>query len=178
MADLSKTFAALKALFATNTEGDISAQDLRDFVESVFQYGGIQMRVSDTPTAGQTIGTGYEKITQFTAGEDVSGSDISVSAANDNITVARAGIYAIHCSLSFSGSNNSTWDGSVFIDGVDADTIGFVRKLSSAGDVGSATAFGIHSVAAGEVLDYRVKADAAAKNFTLQSGMFFIFRVG
>ncbi len=178
MPDTSRTYAELIALLADNATKNVSEQDIRDLVESVFQYGGIQMKTSDSPSAGQSIGTSYVKLTQFTATEDVSSNDITASAANDNITIARAGVYAIHCSLSFSGANNSTWKSSIFIDDVDADTIGFIRKLSTAGDVGSATAFGIHLIGAGEVLDVRVKADGAAKNFTLESGMFFVFRVG
>lgn len=178
MTDFSRTFAQLKELFPNNTEGNISAQDLRDFLESVFQYGGIDMHPSDTPTGGQTIGTAYTKITQFPHGEHAFSSDISVSAANDNITIARGGIYVVLCQVSFSGSANSTWTGSLFVNGVDQDHIGFTRKLAAGGDVGSTIGIGLHMINDDDVLDYRVKADAASKNFTLQSGSFFVFRIG
>ena len=38
MADTVRTFAALQALLADNTSGDISPQDLRDFLASVFNW--------------------------------------------------------------------------------------------------------------------------------------------
>lgn len=41
MADTARTLAALQTLFADNTSGDISAQDLRDFLVSTYQPQGI-----------------------------------------------------------------------------------------------------------------------------------------
>jgi hypothetical protein len=40
VADLARTFAALQTLFADNTSGDISAQDLRDFLASAYSPQG------------------------------------------------------------------------------------------------------------------------------------------
>jgi hypothetical protein len=61
MADTQRTIAGLKAILPDNTSGDISPQDLRDFVESV-RPGFSEMYVS-TP-AGTTINTPgtFEKV--------------------------------------------------------------------------------------------------------------------
>lgn len=41
MADLARSLAALQSLFADNTSGDISAQDLRDFLVAAYQPQGV-----------------------------------------------------------------------------------------------------------------------------------------
>ncbi len=176
MGDTSKTSAELQELFSNNVRGLISAQDLRDFVASVFQYGSLRMVSSDTP-AGQVIGTGYEKLTQFTKAA-ASSPDVSPSVASDSFTIARGGVYAVLVSLSFSGSNNSTWTGTLFKSGTDQEVCSLRRKLGSVLDLGSAAAFDCVAVSAGDVIDYRLKADGASKTFTLETGSFVLFRIG
>ena len=177
MADTSKTVAELKVRFADNVTRDILEQDIRDFVESVFQYGEIEMPATATPTAGQTIGTSYVKVSQFT--KDLSSSTyVTTDFANDHIHVVKGGVFAVFIGLSFSGSNNSTWTGSLHIDGVDADEANFARKLSASGDVGKVGSMGILSIADGEIVTYSVKADAAGKTFVLHNGSLILFRLG
>ncbi len=177
MADTSRTFAELIALFATNITGDITEQNIRDLVESIFQYGEIEMPASAIPTAGQTIGTSYTKITQFTM--DLSSSTyITPSHADNQLTVVKGGVFMAFIGFSFSGSNNSTWTGSLFADGVDADEANFERKLSTNGDVGKVGSMGIINLADGAVIDYRVKADASGKTFVMTNGSLILFRVG
>ncbi len=177
MAEESKTDAELIILLADNAGGDISEQDIRNLLESIFQYGGVCMPASATPTAGQSIGTSYEKITQFTA-DTLSSSGLTPAHASDNITVVKGGKFIVFIGLSFSGSNNSTWVGSLFVDDVDQDMANFERKLSTAGDVGKIGSVGIVEVADGEVVDYRVKADNAAKTIIVRNGALVLFRVG
>ena len=177
MADISKTFAELKALFANNTSRDISEQDTRDLLESIFQYGEIDMPASTTPTAGQTIGTAYTKVTQFTQNLD-SSTYITPDAANDQITVLKGGVFAVFIGLSFSGSNNSTWVGSLHVNDADADEANFKRKLSTSGDVGKVGSLGIITLADNAVVSYYVKADASGKTFVLENGSLILFRVG
>lgn len=176
MTDTSKTFTELKALFAVQTTQQIGAQDHLDFIESIFQYGSLRMVSSDTP-AGQVIGTAYEKLTQFTKKATPS-SDITSSVVDDSFTIARGGVYAILISLSFSGSNNSIWTGSLFKSGEDQEVCSLRRKLGSVNDLGTAASFDCLVTAAGDVIDYRLKADAASKTFTLETGSFVMFRIG
>lgn len=177
MAEVSKTYAELILLLADNTSGDISEQDLRNVVESVFQYGGIEMTASDTASGGQTIGTTYTKLTQFQS-NTISSSGLTPAHGNDNITVVKGGVFVVLIGISFSGSNNSTWTGSVFVDDVDEDIACFERKLSTNGDVGKIGSIGIITLADGEVLDYRVKADAADKTIIVTTGSLILIRIG
>lgn len=176
MTDTSRTLAQLKTLFANNVRGQISAQDLRDFVASVFQYGSLRMVSSDTP-AGQVIGTAYEKLAQFTKRATPS-DDITSSIANNNFTIARSGVYAVLISLSFSGTNNSIWTGSLFKSGTDQEVCSLKRKLVSVNDLGSASSFDCVVINAGDIVDYRLKADGASKTFTLETGAFMLLRIG
>lgn len=174
--DTSRTFAELITLFANNTSGAISEQDQRDFVESVFSYGGMRMMLTDTPS-GQSIGTDFVKMNQFTTNA-TSSNFIVPAVATDNITITKGGVFAVLIAISFSGSNNSTWQGTLFNNDVDTDKVQFKRKLSSSGDVGATALFDCITLVDDDVVDFRVKADAAAKTFTLDAGSFFLFRIG
>lgn len=177
MPDTDRTFIQLKELFAVNTTQQIGAQDHLDLIESIFQYGGICMPASATPTAGQTIGTDYIKITQFTA-DTPSSTYLTPAHANDQITIVKGGIFAVYIGLSFSGTNNSTWTGSLHVDGADRDNTNFKRKLSTSGDVGKIGSAGIISLTDGQVVTYYIKADASGKTFVLENGSLILLRVG
>lgn len=57
MADTRRTFAALAALFADNTAGAISAQDLRDFLASMKMHvSSSAPTTSDDDTSGFDVG--------------------------------------------------------------------------------------------------------------------------
>lgn len=181
MADTSKTFTQLILDLADNASGDISEEVVRNLLTSVWQYGGLRMMLGDVP-AGQSIGETYTKVDQWTT--NTSSSDfITPDQANNQFSIIKGGVFAILASLSFSGSNNSVWQGSLFVtpDGdaaADVDKVNFKRKLSAAGDVGAATSFDCITLNDLDVVDFRVKADAAAKNFVLETGSFFLFRIG
>lgn len=107
-------------------------------------FGGIH--VHDNAVA-QTIPTGatYTKLTHFA--DDDAASDMTPDAANDKITVTVAGNYLLNCSLNFSDdTNNVEWRCAPFIEGVEWDAIHIVRKIGTAGDVGSASMSGIITV--------------------------------
>ncbi len=176
MADTSKTFDELITDFANNTSGAISEQDQRNLVESIFQYGGMRMLISDTPS-GQSIGTSFIKLSQFTENALFS-NFIAPAASTDTITITKGGVFATLISLNFSGSNNSTWEGSMFKDNTDTNTLQFKHKLSTGGDVGTVSVLDFNVFTDGEAIDYRLKADAAAKTFTLEAGTFFLMRIG
>lgn len=121
-------------------------------------FGGIH--VHDNAVA-QSVPTGatYTKITAFA--DNGPSSNMTPDAANDKITVTEAGYYLCNCSLNFSdGTNNVTWFAAPFIDGVEFDSIHIVRKIGTAGDVGSASMSGILTVSTAPVdIDIRVRHD-------------------
>ena len=64
-------------------------------------------------------------------------------------------------SFNFSdGTNNVTWKGVVFLNGIEQDNIHFVRKIQTAGDVGSTSFTGFINVDSVPIdIDFRVRHD-------------------
>lgn len=121
-------------------------------------FGGIHLHDNST---GQNIGTGvtYTKITSFTDNEY--SANVTSDAANDKITITKAGIYRVSGSFSFeSDTPNVVFFGAPFLGGIEQDNIHFNRKVSVAGDVGSASFTGFIDVTTAPVdLDFRVRHD-------------------
>ena len=79
---------------------------------------------------------------------------------NGEITVSETGIYKIEASLSFkSGTSNIVSSCSIFINDVEQDQAHFIRKISVAGDVGSASVTALGSITAGDKVDIRMLHD-------------------
>jgi len=177
MPDVSRTAAELDALFADNVTGNISPQDLRDFVESVFQYGCITLLISSGPGVAQTIGTTFVKIDQFST-NGPSSSGITPDHTTDQLAIVKRGDFVAIVSLSVGGDPNVTWQGTLFNNNIDADRAGLDVRIGGGSDIVRATSLDIISLADGDVVDYRMKAGAAGKSFQLQSGSLLLFRVG
>ena len=176
--DLSKTKSQLKTLFADNFTAEISEQDLRDFVESIFQYGGLSLPANDfVPNPGQLIDDSYTCVNQFLS-QSISSPDVQADPNNGTIKILRAGVYTINISLSFSGSANSEWQGSVFKNDLDMEICNFKELLRPLGQISTAGGFDPLLVEANDVLEYRIKSIATNKTFLLESGQFNVFRIG
>lgn len=176
--DLSRTFDQLKIKFADNITGDITEQAMRDFVESIFQYGGLRITPQDfMPNPGQTIGTNFTCVNQFLSPSATS-SDVQPDSNSGTIKILRAGVYIINISLSFSGSNNSEWSGSLFKNDIDMEVCTFSELLRPAGEIGNVGGFDPLVIKADDILEYRVKANSTNKTFLLVSGQFTVFRIG
>ena len=93
MSDTSRSLAAIQALLADNTSQDISAQDLRDAVVSVFgNYAEIYQ--SGTSFTTLAVGAADEKlVTTMVDGLDSGGC--AADAANQKITVTVDGVYLV-----------------------------------------------------------------------------------
>lgn len=175
--DLSRTFDQLKTKFADNITGKITEQVMRDLVESIFQYGGISLPAGDfVVNPGQTIGTTFTCVNQWVSANP-SSSDVQANLIG-SITINRAGVYLVIVSLSFSGSNNSDWTGSLFRNDVDLDLCTFRELLRPAGDVSSASGFDPVIVSSNDTLEYRIKSASPNDTFVLESGQFNVFRIG
>lgn len=175
--DRSRTAEQLMTIFEDNNQGLITAQDIRDLIESAFQYGGLKLKPGQTPNP-QTIGTDYLTINQYQSTSIPDSEDVVLNISTGKITIKRAGVYAVGMSFSFSGSNNSKWTGSVFRNGEDMEICNFVELLRPAGDVSSVNGFGALIIKDDDVLDYRVKANGNNKQFLLETGGFSVFRIG
>ena len=130
------------------------------FASSEGIFGGIHVHDA---AAVQAIadGVAYTKLTCYT--DNGPSSNVTPDAANDKITLTVAGYYLVNCSLNFSAGNNKTFYIAPFLGGVEQDSIHIVRKIGTAGDVGSASFSGILTVAAVPVdLDVRARHDDVA----------------
>ena len=140
-------------------------------------FGGIYVHDA---AAVQAIPNGvtYTKLTCY-VGNGPS-SDVTPDAANDKITLTVAGYYLVNCSLNFSAGNNKIFRMAPFLGGVEQDAIHIVRKIGTAGDVGSASFSGILTVAAVPVdLDVRARHDDAAPiNITMAYSNLSVHYVG
>lgn len=132
-------------------------------------YGGIHQHDNVVP---QEIANGavYAKLVSW-INEDAS-NGTTPSVANSQITLDTAGTYKVECQLSMgSGTGNTTFFVSAFLDGIENEECHFTRKISVANDIGSASFTGIVVVTAGQVLDLRARhSDASPVNLTIQYG--------
>jgi len=175
MADTSRTLAALQALLPDNTSGDVSPQDLRDFLLSVLSgYGTIYVQGASTAQGSITTTPGA-KMTGF-GGNGESSSDISADHTDDSLTVSVAGKYMVNCQLSFSGTASKTFHFKAHVDGA-ASLLGCSRKLGTGGDVGSCSFSGILDLAAAEVVTVYVYSSDGGTSMTLVDGQLTLTRV-
>lgn len=138
----------------------------QDFTQVQDDFDGLYACIYvDDNLVAQTIATGasYTKVTAF-ATNGVS-SNATPDAANDKITITKAGTYHITVSCSFTGATNGiNWFGTVFVDGVEQSNIHFERKLGTGGDYGSATISGLVTIAANKDVDFRVRHDRGSND--------------
>ncbi len=180
MGDRSRTFDELKEqLFSQNVFGDdLKELSIRDLIESIFQYGGLRLSAQDfVENPGQEIGETFSCVNQFLE-ETVSSSDVQPNPNDGTITILRPGVYLVNVSLSYSGSANSEWIGSLFKNDIDMEACTFVEMLRPAGETGNAEGFDPLVVEANDVLEYRIKASTMDTDFLLESGQFHVFRIG
>lgn len=175
--NVSRTFIQLIRIFANNNRGLIRAQDIRDLIESNFQFGGLRLSPEQTPDP-QTISQDFVCLDQYQLLSPPNSPDVILNSSVGTITIGRGGVYAINVSLCFSGSNNSQWTGSIFRNDINMGLCAFVELLRPAGDVSCVGGFDPLVVEAGDVLEYRVKSNGNNKQFVLESGQFYVFRIG
>ncbi len=126
----------------------------------------------------QNPATTYIKVNQFnTAGLS---QDVTVSAANDDMTISIAGIYRVQVAMSMIGANNVTYTFAIFVDAVEQTKVRISRKTTSATDVGAIALTGLLNLPNGtEVIDIRVLSDSGGgANLLIEDANFNIERIG
>lgn len=141
-------------------------------------YAGIY--VADASTA-QSIAAGasYVKSTAFTT--DGFSANCTPASATDKITITKTGKYRVSNSCSFtSGTNLVTFRGVAFLNGVEQSQCHWVRKVGTAGDVGSASFNEFVDVTSVPWdLDFRIRHDnIGAIDFTIIYGSLNVEYVG
>ena len=176
MADTIRTKAACLALLPDNTAGDISPQDLRDTVVSLFGVYGC-LYTKDGSTAQTGVGTTPAKFTGFAS--DGAANGTTVSNANDKITISSGsdGTFLVFFHCSFSGTANTKFTFALRKNGAEGNFL-YERKLGATGDVGDAVLFGpVESVVATDYFEIYVEADGASKSITPAQSTFMVLRI-
>ena len=175
MAQATKTRAQLITDYGDNTTGAISPEDLRNgLVSWMGCYAHLYTKTGSTAQA--TIDTTFAKITGWaTAGV---ADDAVPSAANDRITATSAGDYLVAASLAFSGTSSETFTFNIHVDQSEG-VIQTIRKIGTAGDVGTTVCFGILTLTAGQQLEVYCKSAAGSgDSITMQDCHFVAVRIG
>lgn len=173
MVDTIRDRTSILALFPDNTTGDISPQDLRDFVVSAWGvYGGIGL------TAGaysQAAGTTPQQLTCFSTSSGVA-KGVTEDAANDKLTPLSDGVYIGFFSASFSGGNARTFTFEWYVNG---STTGYEmeRKMGSGGDIGAGAFFFIGTISANQDVEIYISCDQDAQTVDIKHAQMGLLRL-
>ena len=170
-ADTIRSRADILSLFADNTSGSITPQDLRDSVVSEAVHG-IMYNDDNTGTT-QALTAATPAVVNWLAAGVYNGVTLD-AATNERITVATAGKYLIASQISMTSSGSAIFEYHVRVNGT-ATWPGFHRKVPI-NDVGSGTLFGILDLSANDYVDIEVESDSTV-TLTIEDGQFLVYRL-
>lgn len=168
MADTQRSLAAIIALLANNTAGDISAQDMRDVVETLRMRAG-QLSIPEVAAADVVITdtTTYFEVTApaWTAFAGNDGFD--ESDGNGRLTYIGVADVMLHvaCTVSVScASVNQVLHIILAKNGTVDDASEVILKLGTGGDQRSTALHLIASVASGDHISVKIRNATSATN--------------
>jgi len=168
MADTQRRLAAIVALLANNTDGDISPQDHRDTVETMRNGHG---EISVTATSSTTIATSNSFVVvagTYTLSGNASNWDMNSNGQLRYIGAASR-VAHIASSLSFSTVGNSkVIEIAVAKNGTVVAPSTVSRKTGTGGDVGSTAVHAFIDVDTNDYLDVRVANTTDDTNLTVE----------
>lgn len=176
MADTARTLTALQTLLADNTTGDISPQDLRDFLVSCMGGFG-HLYVTGGTTAQASLSGTPAKLTCFDS--DGVNDDVTVANANDRITIATAGEYMVGFNLSFEDDTATpphTYYFPIYKNG-STTVIEAAHTCDDQNKLYNVSAAGILTLAAADYLEIYVYSDGVGDSVTVAEGSFWANRV-
>lgn len=151
MADTQRTLTAILTLLADNSSGDISPQDLRDAIVSIFaNYAAIG--VEGGSTAQTSISATPAKVTGFTT-DGLDEGCLAADQANDRLTAAVAGTYLILWSCSFYGTSAKTYLGEIYAGSAAVPLARWRNLTGTSPAVTNAAAIGVASLTAGQHIE-------------------------
>ncbi len=174
MADTPRTRAQLLTLLANNSTGEISPQDLRDVLVSLFGIYGSIKAVANTLTQTMAAAT-PARMTNFTK----NGLAVSTTPdyANNKIALPNGGTYVVVAQASIKSSvADVAMVTRLAIDDTAIDGR-FDMEIVNPDEAASGLCFDIITVNAAEELSLRVETDKIT-NLTLIDGQLAAFRIG
>ncbi len=180
--NVSRTFEQLKKLFDQRVIfGPHNELVMRDLIESIFQHGGISLPAGQFVAGDeQTVGEDFVCLDQFTSA-DTSTSD--VVPLDNGIKFLRPGVYWTSIGLSFTGSNNTVFEGNLMRKrGIEPDEpldiCTFVETIRPNSEISNGGGGHSLEVEADDIIEYNIKADSPGSEFKLMAGHFNVFRIG
>lgn len=166
MADTARSIAALKALLADNSTGAISAQDLRDAVETLqINYGELYVSSSSATTVSDTSSY-FDVAGTWSLGE---ARNFDESAGNGQLTYTGtpdvATVVFGQASVTVAG-NNDVVHLRIEKNGSSVAGSNATQKLATGADVATMVVFGIVGLSNGDVLTLAVRNETAADDVT------------
>ena len=172
MVDTARTQAALAAILADNTSGDISPQDIRDFLETMNpSFGSLYF---STPAATTTVTPGtYLKVAGTTT--SISLNRVTMPANNRLAYTGTPTVHAhIACSIDMtSGSNNQTAGFKIAKNDVVLDHSKVTRRISTGTDVGSTALHADVSLATNDYVELWLTNETSTATITIGNGYLF-----
>lgn len=169
MADTARSISAIKALLADNSTGQISAQDLRDTVETLqLNYGELYTSateatvIPDTDTYVDLAGT-------WTLGQ---ARNFDESSANGRLTYTGTPDIEVilFCVASLtSAGNNDVVHLRLEKNGTAVTSSDSTQKLATGADVATLVSIGLSGVSNGDWITAAVRNETADDNITAQN---------
>lgn len=172
MADTQRDLAALQALLADNTSGDISPQDVRDMLVTVLGVYG-EMLITDGATAQSSLSGTPAKMT----GWDTDGVNNGVtpdSTTDNDLTITVTGKYLIWCNFSFTPDASEDYFFEIYVDGVaiTTNTLQCEVEANATPDKCQCTIIGIANLTATDLVTVYVSTTGGAAAMTPTQGAF------
>ena len=174
MSDTIRTRAQILALLADNENGDISPQDLRDAIISMFGvYGAIYSK--DNAVTQVLAAATAAKLLNFT--KNGLGVGSTPDYQNGQITLDNGGAYIVLSQISAkSSAADATIKGHLRLDAVEADG-GFHHTLTTADKLDSGMCVDLISANAAQVLSLYVESDKTTA-LTAEQVQIIALRIG
>lgn len=169
-ADTIRSRSDILTLFADNTSGSITPQDLRDSVVSEAVHG--VMYISNNTATTQSLTASTPVVINWLSESVYNGVTLDATT-NDRITVSTAGKYLIACQVSMTSSSAATFEYHARVNGA-ASWPGFHRKVPI-NDVGSGMFLGVLDLSANDYVDIEVESDTNT-TLTVRDGQFVLYR--
>ena len=169
MVDTARSISAIKALLADNTSGAISAQDLRDTVETLqLNYGELYTSATAATTIANT--DDYVDLAgTWTLGE---ARNFDESSANGRLTYTgtpEIEVFVFCIASITSAGNNDVVHLRLEKNGNAVTSSDATQKLATGADVASMTSLGLTSMSAGDYIVAAVRNETATNNLTAEN---------
>ena len=170
MVDTRRGLAALQALFADNQEGDISPQDLRDFLVSALgSYGSLIKNALATTSVGAAA---WVQVPFEAAGEATAA--VSVDASQNRLTVQVAGVWLVeyHVAGQLEAPANTKVQTQLYKNGATIDNQSWDEvELATIDQFRSMNGSGIFSLSVGDYMElFIAHDDAGSQDMKFQYG--------